>query len=188
MDKNEKRKKLYRGNIPNYPVNTDTETDKLIQSIIEKTTQVAVNKGDEVLVMQSMLNDKEFMVATFDSKKGYVGSHSPRAEAIGLAIDTLVGTTGMSTSEAYALTEDYEFSKKDATRFINLGKDFFSTYLQTSRKVSIGTADPRAEVIVNLNVVEERNKCVPDKDNDNKTKIIRVPETLKLSSISKKYR
>lgn len=180
------KQKLYRGNIEGYPVTTDTETDRLIQEIIQKTSQISINKADEVAIMQSMLNDADFSVAVFDPNKGYVGSHSPRADAIGLAIDTLTGTTGMSSVEAYALTENYEFTKRDATRFINLGKDFFSTYLQTGRKVSLDSADPRAEIIISLKDIEERDKCVPDKDNPGKVKTVRTPESIKLVSETKR--
>lgn len=182
---NKKAINLYRGNIEGYPENTQTETDKLIQSIIERTTQTASNKSNEIDIMQSMLNDKDFKVAIFESGKGYIGSRSPRDEAIGIAVDTLSGATGMSKAEARALTENYEFTRKDAGRFINIGKDFISTYLQTGRKTTL-ISDPRGEVVVNLKHIEEHDKSVPDKNNPGKTKIVKTTESIKLVSSVKK--
>ena len=63
---NEKAVKLHRKNIENYPESFDNDTDRLIQDIIEKTNQTAINKADEVTVMQSMLNDPNFKIALND--------------------------------------------------------------------------------------------------------------------------
>lgn len=182
---NKKAEKLYRGVIKGFPEKTDTSTDELIKSIIEKTNQTAINKTDEVELMQCMLNDKDFKVAIYDRNKGYLGSRSPRCDAISIAVDTLAGATGMSTVEAYALTEDYEFTKRDASRFINIGKDFISTYLQTGRKMNL-VSEPRCEATVNLRYVEEHDKNVPDRENPGKVKTVRAAESIKMVCTNKR--
>lgn len=182
---NKKAANFSRENIKDYPENTNTSTDKLIKSIVEKTSQTAVNRSDEVEVMQSMLNDREFNVAMFDRNKGYVGSRSPRNEAIQLAVDTLSGVTGMSENEAKTLTDNYEFTKKDAQHFINIGKDFIGTYLQTGRKTTI-ISEPRIEATVSLKYIEEHDKKVPDRDNPGSTKTVHSPEKLKMIVLNKR--
>lgn len=182
---NNKAIKFNRGNIEWYPENTNTATDQLIKDIVEKTSQVAVNKTDEVAVMQSMLNDKEFNVAVFDRKKGYIGSRSPREEAIQLTVDTLSGITGMSTAEARTLADNYEYTKRDAAHFINIGKDFIGTYLQSGRKTTL-ISEPRVEATVSLKYIEEHDKSVPDRDNPGSVKVVKTPERLKMVVSNKK--
>jgi hypothetical protein len=176
---NTKAVKFNRSNIEGYPEKLDTATDKLIQEIVEKTSQTSTNKADELAVMQSMLNDKEFAVAIFERGKGYVGSRSPRNEAIQLTVDTLSSVTGMTSSEALALSQDYQFTKKDAGHFINIGKDFVGTYLQTGRKTTL-ISEPRMEATVSLKLVEAHDKSVPDRENPGTTKMISTPEKLKM--------
>lgn len=181
---NNKALKFPRSNISNYPENTNTATDNFIKEIINTTTQTSVNKIDEVKVMQCMLNDKDFKIAIYDRSKGYVGSRSPRDNAISLAVDTLSGVTGMSAKEARLLVEDYEFTKKDAQRFVDISKDFIGTYMQSGRKIGI-VNDARSDITIGLKYVEEHDKSVPDKETGN-IKIIKTPEKLKLSVTSKR--
>lgn len=182
---NNKAVKFSRKNIEGYPEKTDTATDKLIDDIVNKTTQTSTNRADEVAVMQSMLNDKEFAIGIFDRKDGYVGSRSPRKEAIQLTVDTLSSITGMTSSEALAMSQNHEFTKKDATHFINISKDFVGTYLQTGRKLNV-VSDPRVEATINLKTVEAHNKSVPDRDNPGTSKVVVTPEKLKVAVTNKK--
>ena len=183
---NKKAEKLHRSNIKGFPESVDTETDKLIQSIIERTSQTAVNKADEVILMQCMLNDKSYKVPIYDRNKGYVGSRCPREEALGIAVDTLSGVTGMTHAEAEALTNEYQFTKKDASRYINLGKDFIGTYMQTGRKMIL-TSDPRGESSINYKYVEGgKEKSVPDRQNPGQSKTIITEEYIKLVSANKR--
>lgn len=181
---NNKALKFPRANIENFPESTDTTTDNLIKEIIENTSQTAVNRIDEVRVMQSMLNDKDFKVAVYDKKKGFIGSRSPRDTAIDLTVDTLSGVTGMSSKEARTLAEEYEFTKKDAQRFVDISKDFIGTYMQSGRKIGI-VNEPRGEISIGLKYIEEHDKSVPDKETGN-TKIIKTGERLKLSVTNKR--
>lgn len=177
----EAKQKLMRSSIPNYPVSTETETDKLIRSISEGTTQTSISKSDEVTVMQSMLNDKEFQIAQFDRNKGYLGTHSPREIALGIVNDALCNVTGMSQKEATELSRDYHFSKRDASRQITICKDFVGTYMGTGRKMLM-MSDPRGEASINLKYVEPHEKTVPDSNASGKTKKVMTPERIKLVS------
>lgn len=180
---NKKAEKLYRGTIEGFPVNTNSQTDQLIQDIIKRTSQTAINKADEITVMQCMLNDPEFEVGVFDSNNGYIGSHCPRADAMGLVIDTLTGITGMSSVEAYNLGKDYEFTKRDASRLLSLSRDFIGTYLQTGRKFTLTNNDPRGQSVINMKITEAKQKKVPvtDKDGNRQSKVVNVPESIKLN-------
>ena len=85
----------------------------------------------------------------------------------------------MSTVEALAISEDYQFTKRDATRFINLGKDFIGTYLQTGRKMQL-ISEPRGEVTLDLRYAEGGVRKVPDRDNPGQTKEVSVGDSIKL--------
>lgn len=185
---NKKAVNLYRGNIEGFPVKTESQTDKLIQDIIERTTQTAINKADEVTVMQCMLNDPEFEIGTFDANNGLIGTHVPRADAMGIILDSMSSITGMSSVEAYNLGKDYEFTKRDASRFINIGKDFVGTYLQTGRKMVLTNNDPRGQAIVNLKATEAKQKKVPitDENGERQSKTVDVPEGIKLNVENKR--
>lgn len=180
--------KLYRGNIEGFPVKTESQTDQLIKDIIERTTQTAINKADEVTVMQCMLNDSEFEIGTFDGNNGLVGTHSPRADAMGLIIDTTASVTGMSTAEAYNLSKDYEFTKRDASRFISIGKDFVGTYLQTGRKMVLTNNDPRGQAIIHLKATDAKQKKVPitGENGERQSKTVDAPEGIKLNVENKR--
>ena len=53
-----------------------SELDNLIEEIKANAKQKAINKIDEVRVMQTMLNDKEFTVSLYDKNNGYIGKRS----------------------------------------------------------------------------------------------------------------
>lgn len=178
----EKKLKLMRSSITDYPVSTDTETDRLIRSISESTTQTSISKSDEVTVMQSMLNDKEFQVAQFDRNKGYLGTHSPRETALSMINDALCNVTGMGQKEAAELSRDYHFSKRDASRQITICKDFVGAYMGTGRKMMM-MSDPRGEASINLKYVKSHEKSVPDSNGGSKK--VMTPEKIKLVASNK---
>lgn len=181
--KQEEKRLLLRKNIVDLPVSSKTATDKLIEQIVESTTQTSVSKADEIAVMQSMLNDKDFKIAIFDRTKGYVGSRSPRDTAISIVNDSLCSITGMGMREAMELTKDYEFSKRDASRYVTISKDFIGTYMQTGRKLNV-VNDPRGEASINLRYVEEHDKTIPDPSTGG-TKVIKTPSKIKLNASNK---
>ncbi len=176
---NNKAIKIHRSNIKDYPERTDTNTDKTLQDIINNTTQIAVNRIDEVTVMQSMLNDSDFKIALYNSKKGYYGSRCPREEALSISIDILSGATGMSSKEARALVEGYEYTKRDAQKFINIGKDFVSTYLQSGRKLNV-ISEERGECYISMNYKSEHTKTVPNNDKPGTTITKNIDEKIRL--------
>lgn len=177
-----KRELLPRRTIANLPVSTDTETDRLVQFIAENTSQVSISKADEVSVMQSMLNDENFKIAVFDRTKGYIGSRSPRETALSIINDAICGVTGMGSKEASELSKSYEFTKRDASRYVTITKDFMSTYLQTGRKINVMN-DSRDEASINLKYIESHEKKVPDQNGG--TKIVSTPARIKLVSSNK---
>lgn len=177
---NQKAVKFARSNISNYPASTRTKTDQLIAAIVEKTSQIAVNRTDEVTVMQTMLNDEVFRVGEYDRKNGeYTNTHSPREEALDIVKEAYTGLTGSSDVEAETLMGGYMFSKKQAQNFIGISKDFIGTYLQSGRKMTV-MSEPRGEATLSLRHIEDHEKTVPDKNNPGNSKTVRTGEQIKM--------
>ena len=65
-----------------------SELETLVSEIKKSTKQISINKVDEVRVMKSMLNDKDFTIGIYDKNNGYIGQKSPHNEAVKFAILT----------------------------------------------------------------------------------------------------
>ena len=88
-----------------------TELEQLVYDIRKSTSQVAINKVDEVRVMTSMLNDKEFSLGIYDKTQGYIGQRSPHDEAVKFVKNVISGATGLDSKDSVHLAENYEFTK-----------------------------------------------------------------------------
>ena len=71
------------------------ELEQIISDIKRSTSQIASNKVDEVRVMKSMLNDKDFTIGIYDKNNGYIGQKSPHNEAVKFAKNIIAGSTGL---------------------------------------------------------------------------------------------
>lgn len=164
--------------------NNKTELEMLVSEIRKNSTQVAVNKSDEIKVMQSMINDKDFTLGVYDKNMGYIGQRSPRKEAEKFVKGILVGTTGLDNKDAEHLAEHYEFTKKDASFLVTNMRDYLSVYTSTGRKINI-MQNANTEAYIYTKDIGERNKVVPDKENPGKTKQVLTTPYTKLVSSSK---
>ena len=161
-----------------------SELELLVSEIKKNTNQIAINKVDEVRVMQSMLNDKNFSIGVYDRTMGYIGQRSPRKEAVKFVKNVVSGTTGLDNKDAYLLADKYEFTKKDANFLLENMRDFLYIYTSTGRKINI-MQSVSTEACIYTKDVESAQKQIPDKDNPGKTRTIQTKGYTKLVATNK---
>lgn len=155
---------------------------ELMDQIKEVTKkQKSQNVSDELKVQKCMLNDPDFKVGVYDKKKGLIGERCPREEAINFISEVSSEITGLDKESSFNLAKNYEFSKKDAQFFLNMNRDFTTTYLKTGRKLGIIQSED-CEASLLYRPTASREKIVPGKDG---TKVTTVPGYTKLISKSK---
>lgn len=161
-----------------------SELEQLISDIKKNTNQIAINKVDEVKVMKSMLNDKNFSIGVYDRNIGYIGQKCPHNDAVKFVKGIVAGATGLDNKDAQLLAEGYEFTNKDANFLLSNMRDFLYVYTGTGRKINVmQSADSEASLFIRE--VDSTKKQVPDKDNPGKTKEVITSPYTKLVSISK---
>ena len=161
-----------------------SELEQLVWEIKKSTNQIAINKVDEVRVMRSMLNDKNFSIGVYDRNIGYIGQKSPHDDAVKFVKGIVAGATGLDNKDAQILAENYEFTNKDANFLLSNMRDFLHVYTGTGRKINImQSADSEASLFIRE--VNSTKKQVPDKDNPGSTKEVITSPYTKLVSISK---
>ena len=160
-----------------------SELLSLIDEIKSNTKQISVNKIDEVKVMKSMLNDKNFRLGIYDKNEGYIGEHCPAEEATIFVKNIIQGATGLDARDSMHLAESYEFTKKDATFMLSNMRDFIDIYMQSGRKLNI-IQNQTTEANIYTREMGSTTKIVPDKETGKPKKISTVPFT-KLVSISR---
>lgn len=114
-----------------------SKTNELLKEIKAGLSQVSSSQKDEVRVMQSMLNDKEYVVGVY-GKEGKVEDYSPAAEYRKMLAGVVASTTKIAKEEAAQLTDKYEATKSDATIMVGLSKEYINTYLDCGRKLPLG--------------------------------------------------
>ena len=162
----------------------NSELENLIVEIKNSAKQISVNKSDEVKVMRSMLNDKNFRIAIFDKNEGYIGDKCPAEEATGFVANVIHDATGLDTKDSRHLAEGYEFSKKDAVFMVNNAKDFIEVYMKTGRKMNI-IQNGASETSIYARDIPAGSKNIPAKPGSPELKKISTPAYTKIVSISK---
>ena len=135
---------------------------KTLAEVTDNVSQQSASKKDEITIMKAMLNDPNFTVGIYD-KTGKVGEYCPSADARKMITNVVSTTTRISGKEAAELVDNYEFTKADATSFINISKEFINTYLQTGRKLPLGGRQFSNVELMQKNI-QERITGVPSKD------------------------
>ena len=161
--------------------NEESMNDVMKQIIESSKKQRSQNRNDEIRVQRAMLNDPNFKVGIYDKKEGLIGERCPREEAVQFIADVSSAITGLDKPTTSKLANDYEFSKKDAQFFINMNKDFISTYLKTGRKYGL-VQNEDCEASILYRPTSSREKIIPAKDGF-KTTVL--PSYTKLISKSK---
>ena len=161
-----------------------SELEQLISDIRKNTKQIAINKVDEVRVMRSMLNDKEYSIGVYDKTQGYIGQKSPRDNAVKFVKNIVQGATGLDSKDSMHLAQNYEFTNRDANFLLENMRDYLYVYTSTGRKINImQSADTEAAIFIRE--VKSSDKLIPDKDNPGKTKKVKTSPYTKLISSSK---
>ena len=161
-----------------------TELESIISEIKRSTSQIAINKVDEVRVMTAMLNDKEYSIGVYDKTQGYIGQRSPHQEAVKFVKNVVHDTTGLDSKDAMHLAENYEFKKRDSNFLLTNMRDFLNVYSGTGRKINImQTANTEAAIFTRE--IKASEKLVPDKDNPGATKKVPTAPYVKLICSSK---
>jgi hypothetical protein len=161
-----------------------SELEQLISDIKKNTNQIAINKVDEVKVMKSMLNDKNFSIGVYDRNIGYIGQKCPHNDAVKFVKGVIAGATGLDNKDAQLLAENYEFSNRDANFLLENMRDFLYVYTNTGRKINI-MQSANTEACLYTKEVNSSIKQIPDKDNPGKTRSIETKGYTKLVSTNK---
>lgn len=147
----------------------------LIKEINDTRTQVSASAKDEVKVMRTMLNDKDFKVDIY-GPSGVEGQYCPYEEARILVTGIIKDTTKISSAEAMELANNYEFGRQESNIMVGLSKEFVNTYLETGRKLPLGgRAD--SDISIAKKIREERSGNFPVKVgvNDDGTDKYEIP-------------
>lgn len=135
--------------------------EMMVKDIRDNLSQVSSSQKDEVSVMQAMLNDPNYKVGVY-KKDGLVDTYCPSAEAREMVGRIISTTTKVGSQEAKALSNNYQFTKADASTMVGLSKEFINTYVQTGRKLPLGGRQ-NSDVSLELKVIEEKSSGFPKK-------------------------
>lgn len=161
-----------------------SELEQIIKEIKTTAKQISINKTDEVKVMQSMINDKNFKISVYDKNEGLVGERCPAEEATVFVKNVIQTATGLDSKDSMHLAENYQFTKKDAVYLVNNAKDFMEVYMRTGRKLNIiQNADGEASIYARD--IEASSKTIPARPGSDETKTISTPAYTKIVSISR---
>lgn len=161
-----------------------SELEGLVSEIKRNTSQIAINKVDEVRVMTSMLNDKEFTIGVYDRTQGYIGQKCPHDNAVKFVKNIISGATGLDSKDSMHLAENYEFTKKDSNFLLENMRDFLYVYTGTGRKINV-IQSATTEASLFTKEISSGEKLIPDKDNPGKSKKVYTSPYTKLVSSSK---
>ncbi len=161
-----------------------SELETIIADIKASAKQISINKIDEVKVMKSMLNDKDFKIAIYDKNEGYIGDKCPAEEATQFISNIIQATTGLDAKDSKHLADGYEFTKKDAVYLVNNAKDFMEVYMRTGRKLNI-IQNSDGEASIYAREIPAGTKNIPVCPGSAEVKQISTPAYTKIVSISK---
>lgn len=147
----------------------DHNVKELVKEIREGLNQANSSIKDETRVMQAMLNDKEFKVATFDSK-GQNGEYCPAEDARKMSASIIASTTKISKSEAETLADSHTFTSAEASSMVGISKEFVNTYVQTGRRLPLGARET-SNIKLELKHKPETQVSVPN----DKSRKVTVP-------------
>lgn len=108
-----------------------------VKSIKDSVTQVSASKKDEVTLMQTMLNDRNFEVDVY-AKSGKTGTYAPGKDFREALSSMVSGVANIDQKEAESLVEGYDVTRKQAESMVNVSKEFVNTYMTTGRKLNLG--------------------------------------------------
>ncbi len=133
----------------------------LVKEIREGLSQTSSSQKDEVRVMRTMLNDRDYKVDVY-AKEGKTGQYCPADDARALAASIIASTAKIPAAEAVKLADSHEFSKTEATLMIDISKEYVNTFLQTGRKLPLGARE-KSNVSLAIKDVDAATRTYPKK-------------------------
>lgn len=133
----------------------------LLKEIKTNLSQTSASQKDEIRVMQAMLNDESYEVGVY-GKAGKEDSYCPAKDFRAMASGIISGAAKISGTEAASLVADYEFKKSDARTMVNISKEFVNTFVQTGRKLPLGSRE-KSDISLAQKVVEATTRSYPQK-------------------------
>lgn len=161
-----------------------SELEGIIDEIKTSAKQISINRIDEVRVMKSMLNDKDFKISIYDKSEGLIGEKCPAEEARVFISNVIQTATGLDTKDSKHLADSYEFTKKDAVYMVGMAKDYLEVYMRTGRKMNI-IQNAAGEASIYAREIPACTKKIPARPGSPETKEISTPAYTKIVSISK---
>lgn len=135
------------------------KTVELVNEIKESLSQSSASQKDEVRVMESMLNDKDYKVGVY-TKAGKVDEYCPYEDSRKMISNIISKTAKVPTAEAKILADEFEFGKSESTTMVNLSKEFVNTYVGTGRKLPLGGRE-NMNASLSISHVEAKTKQYP---------------------------
>jgi len=132
---------------------------ELVSEIKQSIVHVSPSQKDEIRVMRSMLNDRDYKVDIY-TKEGVVGQYCPAETVRSTVASVLSSAAKINQAEAEKLVGSYEFKKADAETFVDLSKEFVNTFVQTGRKLPLGGRE-RSSVSLSVKEVEAGMQSYP---------------------------
>ena len=148
-------------------------TKDVLKSIKGNLKQASASKKDEINVMRTMLNDKDFQVDIY-TKEGKTGTYNPSDDMRAMCSNIIASTTKIGSKEAQDLMDKYEFSKTDATAMVSLSKEFINVYLQSGRKLPLGGRE-NSDVALEWKTIKDRTTGVPGRNGEER-KTVFIPQ------------
>lgn len=159
------------------------KVEQLINEIQQSHQQKSSSIKDEILVMQSMLNDTSYEVDVY-SRAGKVGTYNPAKDFRKMQNNIIASVLNISKKETEYLTNNYEVTTSDAATMVNISKEFVNTYLETGRKLPFGGRE-KSQYAITLKEIPETEKVYQIKTDNGYEKSKKViPEHKGLSAQS----
>ena len=133
----------------------------LIDEISTGLSQVSSSRKDEVRIMQAMLSDDKYTVSIY-GKDGVEDTYSPASDFRAMCASVISNAAKVPMAEATQLMDGYAVRKGEAVAMVNISKEFVNTYLQTGRKLPLGSRE-KSDVSLSLKKVEASTRLYPQK-------------------------
>ena len=114
-----------------------TVKELIVEINTARNQKTSANTRDEVRVMMTMLNDPTFKVDVYN-RTGVTGQFCPYEASRQMIVNIIKDATKISTQEARALAESYQFDRSTSDTMVGISKEFINTYLETGRKLPLG--------------------------------------------------
>lgn len=131
---------------------------EVLSEVKKGVTKKSASRKDEVTIMKAMLNDPEYKVGIY-SKEGQTGTYCPYEDSRKMLSNIIASTTKIPSAEATELSNNYAFTKADATSMVGISKEFVSTYAGVGRKLPLGGRETSNVFLIGKHVDERvRNR------------------------------